>query len=130
MTLPLLAALMLWFGQVFFASSFRTYLAPNPKETLQDHMRGKDEIPEPSMLGKRAARAQNNYLESLVVFLPLALLHEIQGTTHGLAVQGAWLFVVARAVYVPAYLVAVFGLRTTVWTAAFVGLGMMVYPLL
>ncbi len=130
MTLYILAALGLWLAQTFFAASFKTVLAPDASAAVQDHLRGKDQSVELSVQGARAQRAQQNLLESLLVFLPLALLLEIQGETSGIGAQGAGLFVVARALYAPAYHLAVFGLRTATWTLALVGLGMMAVALI
>lgn len=130
MTPYILAVLGLWLAQTFFAASFKTVLASDASGAVQDHMRGKDQTVELSVHGARAHRAQQNLLESLVLFLPLALLLEIQGETTGLALQGAAVFTIARFVYAPAYHLAVFGLRTLTWTVGFLGLGMMVVALL
>lgn len=130
MTTWILAVLALWFAQVFFAAGFRTVLSDDPSTAIADHMRGKDDAPEPNKLGGRAARAQDNLAESLPIFLALALLHEIHGTQDGLAGQGAALFFFARVAYVPAYLSAIPGLRTVMWAAATAGLGMMAWAAL
>jgi len=126
----ILAALGLWLVQTFYAASFKTVLAADPGGAVQDHMRGKDRPVTLSVHGARAARAQQNLLESMLVFLPLALLHEAAGEPAALATQGALVFVIARVLYVPAYQIAVFGLRTLTWTVGLVGLGMMAAPLL
>ncbi len=124
----LLAALGLWFAQVFFAASFKTVLTDEPNAAMLDHMRGKDSTPELSTMGARASRAQNNLLESLIPFLALAILLEIKGAPE-LGITGAGVFLVGRALYVPAYLLAVLGLRTAMWTIGFVGLAMMGWAL-
>jgi uncharacterized MAPEG superfamily protein len=117
--------LALWVAQIFFAAGFRTVLASDPQRATLDHMKGKDLPPEPSLLGGRAARAQQNMAEALPVFLGLALLLEVQGDTSALAWQGAAVFLAARVLYVPAYLTGIFGVRTVVWSVGWVGLGMM-----
>ena len=80
-------------------------------------------------MGGRALRAQRNMAEAMPVFLALALLLEMKGAP-GLAVPGAITFLAGRALYVPAYLAGVYGLRTTAWTVGLVGLGMMAYALM
>jgi uncharacterized MAPEG superfamily protein len=130
MTPWILAVLGLWVAQTFVAAGFRTVLAPNPQEATWDHMKGKDRPPEPSLLGGRAARAQQNMAEALPVFLGLALLLEVQGTTSSLAWQGAAVFLIARVLYVPAYMAGILGVRSTVWGIGLVGLGMMVAAVL
>jgi uncharacterized MAPEG superfamily protein len=47
-----------------------------------------------------------------------------------LATTGATVFLVARVLYVPAYLAGVMGLRTLIWVASLVGLVLMLLPLL
>ncbi len=126
MTPWILAVLALWVAQVFLAAGFKTVLAPDPQAAVHDHLRGKDRAPEPSIIGGRAARAQQNLAEALPVFLGLALLLEARGNPPVLAGQGAAVFLVARVLYVPAYLSGIVGLRSLVWAAAGVGLAMMV----
>lgn len=129
MTVWIVAGCALWFAQVFFAASFKTVLAADPATALQDHVRGKDAAPEPSILGGRAARAQANLAESLPVFFVLGVLLEIQGAPT-LGVQGAIVFLAGRALFVPAYLSALPGLRTLMWTVGATGLLMMAAALL
>lgn len=129
MTPWILAVCALWFAQVFFASSFKTVLADDREAALRDHMRGKDAAPELSQMGGRAARAQHNMAESLPVFFALALLLELKGAP-GLGVTGALVFLVGRVLYVPAYLMAVPGLRSVLWMGATVGLGIMAWACL
>jgi uncharacterized MAPEG superfamily protein len=76
--------------------------------------------PEGPMAG-RAARALANTQEALPVFLTLGLLHELRGSGEE-AVGPAWLFLVARLLYVPAYLSGLPGLRSAVWAVAALGL--------
>lgn len=126
MTVWILAVLALWFAQVFYAASFKTVLADDPAAAMQDHVRGKDQPVTLSVHGARAQRAKQNLAESLPAFLALALLLEHQGVQDGLGVQGAVVFLVSRVLFVPAYHVAVPGLRSLMWTGGAVGLGMMV----
>ena len=130
MTPWILAGLGLWLAQTFYAASFKTVLAADPDDAIQDHFRGKDQSVALSVHGARAQRAQQNLLESMLVFLPLALLLEFKGITEGLAMQGAIVFLAGRMLYVPAYHLALPGLRTLTWTVAVAGLGMMTYMLL
>ncbi|MEN0066667.1 MAG: MAPEG family protein [Myxococcota bacterium] len=130
MTIYIIAALALWLAQTFYAASYKTVFAPDAMSAVQDHMKGKDDAVALSLHGARAQRAHQNLLESMLVFLPLALLLEMRGDVPALGTQGALLFLVGRALYVPAYHFAFYGLRTTVWTVSLVGLCMMVYALL
>jgi uncharacterized MAPEG superfamily protein len=80
--------------------------------------------------GGRAVRALANMQEALPVFLALALMNMILGTAAAMALTGAWVFFVARLLYVPAYLAGIPVLRTLIWAGAWVGLAMMLIPLL
>jgi uncharacterized MAPEG superfamily protein len=81
-------------------------------------------------VGARAERALSNMQEALPVFLALALLNLIVGTAADMAITGATVFLVARVLYVPAYLAGISGLRTLIWLVGVAGLVMMVIPLL
>lgn len=85
----------------------------------------RDTVLEKSVSSQRCGRAQRNMEEALFFFLPLALLTLITDKADGIALTGALVFVVARAAYLPAYLVGVAGLRTLVWLGGFAGIIMM-----
>jgi len=125
MTTWILAVVGLYLAQVFFAASFGVVLTDDPAATTADHMRGKDLKPEKSIIGGRAQRALDNLKESMPIFLAIALLLHINGTNDGMAQTGAIVFLVGRTLYVPAYLLAVYGLRTLMWSTGLVGMGLM-----
>ncbi|MEO1483688.1 MAG: MAPEG family protein [Myxococcota bacterium] len=128
MTLYIIMVLGLYFIQVMLPSLLATLEADDRKATIDDALRAKDNVPEPSQRTARLQRAQRNIAESLPIFLALALLHEIHDTAE-LAGAGALVFIAARVVYVPVYVLAFPGLRTVVWTISVVGLGMMTVAL-
>lgn len=66
-----------------------------------------------------------NYGEAIPVFLSLAMLLEIQGTPSSLAINGAIGWLACRTLYVPAYLTALPGVRSLLWTLSWGGLLMM-----
>jgi len=129
MIAPILAVLGLFLVQTLLPATFRYLLAGRGVGTrLRVALGPRDSQPELSPMGGRAARALANMSEAMPIFLGLALL---QRTAPGaLATQGAWLFFVARSLYVPAYLSGVFGLRSALWAAGFAALGMMTAALL
>lgn len=86
----------------------------------------RDQEPPLPRLGARAQRALANMAEALPVFLTLALLHAQQGTDGS---RGAAVFFVARALYVPAYLSGVPGVRSAVRVGSWGGLAMMMTAL-
>lgn len=96
---------------------------------LSELLGPRDDQPELTRSTARARRALQNFTEASLLFLPaLALVMTLP--TSGLAVAGAWVFVLARAAYLPCYLFGVFAVRTIVWATGHVGVGMMLWSLL
>jgi len=68
----------------------------------------------------RAQRAMNNHFESLLLFtIAVCLCQFSQSNTH-LTAGAAWTFIIARTLYIPAYLFGLSPWRTIFWT---LGLG-------
>jgi uncharacterized MAPEG superfamily protein len=67
--------------------------------------------------------------EALPVFIALALLNMIVGTAAGMAVTGATIFLIARTLYVAVYMAGIPVVRTLIWAAGWVGLALMIVPL-
>ncbi|MGF1526335.1 MAG: MAPEG family protein [Candidatus Competibacterales bacterium] len=120
MTAAILAALLLYLGQIFLVSLL--FLADGPLDERRRLALGnRDEALPLSTRAARARRAVANLGENLLLFLPLALLAVIQGSgDQGTAQLMGWLFVVARVLYVPAY---VLGLG--VWRGVCYGIGLL-----
>ncbi len=76
-------------------------------------------------LAGRAARASANYLETYPAFVALALGLAVTGQTGGLGAAGAILWFAARIAYIPLYLLGVRYVRSLAWTAAMLGLLLM-----
>lgn len=90
----------------------------------------RDNSPEMSLIAGRLERAKNNMLEALPLFLALALLALVKGRDTSEAVYGAAIFLIARIVYVPAYVSGIPMLRSFVWLVANAGLVMMALALI
>jgi uncharacterized MAPEG superfamily protein len=128
MVLVVLLVLALFVVQTLLPGRFRE---PAPgKETLVENLGNRDHVRPLTIVGGRADRALSNMHEALPVFLALALMNMIVGTAAGLAVTGATIFFVARALYVIVYMVGIPVVRTLIWVAGWVGLAMMIAPLL
>jgi uncharacterized MAPEG superfamily protein len=122
----ILFVLGLFVIQTLLPASFRyLFSGPGTGSRLKIALGARDTQPPLSTMGARVERALTNMHEALPVFLALAVLHVSLGLQNELAVQGAWLFLIARILYVPAYVAGVFGLRSTIWVASWIGLGMM-----
>lgn len=83
-----------------------------------------------SVMANRAARASNNYRETYPAFIALWLLTFLAGfmdvgNVYPSAVIAAWVWLIARALYLPAYLSGVPYLRPVTWMASLAALGWM-----
>lgn len=119
MTFWILTALVLYFVQTLLPVAFRYKGSP-------EAMKSRDVMPEATVMAGRADRALANVTEAMILFFPLALLaQEAVG-----AVLGAAIFVCARIIYVPLYLMGVPFLRTLAWIAGLGGLFVMTMTLM
>lgn len=119
----ILASLALLFGQSLLPAAIRYASNGRPLAANFTDALGARDVPLPTVpRAERASRALANLLESLPIFLTLALLVLVLGADGTLARLGATVFVIARVLYVPCYVLGVFALRSVVWMAGGVGL--------
>jgi uncharacterized MAPEG superfamily protein len=130
MVLLILLVLALFVVQTMLPGRFREPSPEGGKGKLVENLGNRDHQRPLTVIGRRAERALANMHEALPVFLALALLNMIVGTAAGMAVTGATVFLIARIVYVAIYVAGVPVLRTLVWGVSWVGLVMMLVPLL
>jgi len=72
--------------------------------------------------GGRLERAYRNFVETFPFFLAAVLLAHSLGKSTPVSVLGAQIYLWARLLYVPAYVIALPFVRTLVWGASFVGI--------
>jgi uncharacterized MAPEG superfamily protein len=130
MVLVILLVLALFVIQTLLPGRFREPPPPGGESKLAENLGPRDQMRPLTVTGQRAARALTNMHEALPVFLGLALMNLIVAPEAGLAVTGAWVFLIARIVYVPLYLGGVPAVRTLAWVASWVGLILLLIPLL
>ncbi len=130
MVLLVLLVLALFVMQTLLPGRFRAPAAEGAQGKLAENLGNRDHVRPLTVVGERAARALANMHEALPVFLALALMNMIVGSAAGMAITGATIFLIARIVYVAVYMAGVAVIRTLVWAAGWVGLGMMIAPLL
>ena len=82
-----------------------------------------------NVMAGRLKRALENLLETYPAFVALALALAVTGKTGGIAATGAWVWLIARVVYVPLYAFGVPVVRTLAWVVSVVGLLMMLVRL-
>lgn len=126
MTLWLLAALGLSFLHIQLPG-----LLFGPTVGLKALVGPRDSLPAGSLLVGRARRAAANLQENLPFFLTLGVLALIVPSTDmAQATTGAAIFVTARAVYLPLYLVGIPAARSIAYWVSIVGLVFMLVALL
>ena len=76
----------------------------------------------PGKIAGRLERAFENFLETFPLFAAAVLLaHALDKSTHA-SVIGAQIYIWARVLYVPAYVIAMPFVRTLIWTASLIGI--------
>ena len=78
----------------------------------------------------RAERAFRNFLETFPFFAAAVLATVAAGRTGGATALGVQLYLFARVVYVPLYLVGIPYLRSMAWAVAVAGIALVLWPLL
>ena len=130
MVLVVLLVLALFVVQTILPGRFREAPAPGGPNKAAEALGTRDDLRPLTLLGQRALRALANMQEAIPVFLALALMNMIVAPMAALAVTGAWIFLAARIAYVVVYIAGVPVLRTLLWVVSWVGLVMMLMPLL
>jgi len=83
----------------------------------------------PGRIAGRLERAFENFLETFPFFAAgVLLVHALDKSTHT-SVLGSEIYIWARVLYVPAYVVAIPFVRTLIWTASLVGILMVLAAL-
>jgi uncharacterized MAPEG superfamily protein len=83
-----------------------------------------------SVVAGRLLRALRNLLETYPAFIALVLALVVTGKTGGLGATGAWLWLVARMIYVVLYAAGIPVLRTLIWSVSILGLVLMLIRLM
>ena len=87
-------------------------------------------LPPPDPVVGRVMRAQANYMETFPIAIVALLGVVLAGRTSDTTALGGWIWLGARAVYLPVYWTGVKGVRTAVFVVSVIGLGMVLWPLL
>ena len=98
---------------------------------LDYNVSNRDEGRQPaSVTAQRAKRALANFLETYPAFVALALALAVTGKSGGIGATGALVWIVARALFFPIYVVGIPFVRTLAWAASILGLVMMLVRLM
>nr|WP_316656696.1 MAPEG family protein [uncultured Gellertiella sp.] len=85
----------------------------------------RDHDPEPNLYSGRAMRALRNFLETYPVFIALVVVLALTHRSTGLTGWGAWIWLAARTLYLPAYIFGFGRSRSAIWMISLAGLGLM-----
>jgi uncharacterized MAPEG superfamily protein len=95
------------------------------------NMSARDETLPPALpLVGRLERAQANFLETFPLMIAAVLIVSAADLTNKWTAIGAWLWLGARAVYLPLYATGVPMVRSLAWVASLAGLVMVIWPAL
>jgi len=72
----------------------------------------------------RLDRAFKNYLETFAFFAAAVLIAHLANRHNALTVNGAWLYLIARLIYLPVYAAGISFIRSLIWLAATAGIFM------
>ncbi len=86
-------------------------------------------MPPLSAMAERLKRAQDNLFETLPLFIAAVLIAHVADRNSALTAMGAQLYLAGRVIYVPLYAFGVPVLRSLVWIASTIGLGMIVWAI-
>lgn len=76
-------------------------------------------LPPLSNLTGRLQRAFNNHFESLILFTIAVVVVTLGDQSTDVTRTAAWVYLVARVAYVPAYVSGIFFLRSIIWGIGF-----------
>ncbi len=80
-------------------------------------------------VGGRVIRSFANYMQSFPFFAAAVLIAHAAGVHDGLTIYGAWLYLIARVIYLALYVAGTPVVRTVAWLASIVGIVMILVAL-
>ena len=87
-------------------------------------------ITPPTNIG-RLQRALNNHFEGLILFTLAVVVVTLSNQSSGVTAACAWIYLAARVLYVPAYVLGLSPWRSLIWFVGFLAtLAMLVMPLM
>ncbi|MEM1412890.1 MAG: MAPEG family protein [Pseudomonadota bacterium] len=124
LTVLALAALMQVVQYILMAIPVNLQLGPRYTGGSRDEQRL------PSGMAGRLFRALNNHFEALILFTIAAIVVTLAEASTPFTQGCAWVYLIARVLYVPAYVSGVFLLRSLIWSVGFVATVLMLLAVL
>ena len=114
----LIAAMLLGFVQIVLQAQ-----STNIQRGYRWNAGPRDEVLPPlTGVAGRLNRASRNFFETFPLFAAAVLVAAVANIHNGLTLWGAWLYVLARIVYVPLYAFGVRYVRSLAWNVAALGI--------
>ncbi len=82
----------------------------------------RDGEPEYTALQGRTRRTVANHIEGMMLFVPLIMIVELADLSSQLTIIGAGLYLAARVMFAPLYMLGVAYLRSVVWGVGLLGI--------
>ena len=112
---------VVWSVVILFVLISVQAIAGDKNNGLKWALGARDTANEPTVFEGRARRTVANHIESMLLFVPLALVAHIAEISGGLLTKGVWLYIIGRTLYPLAYWTGLPYARTLVWTAGVIG---------
>jgi uncharacterized MAPEG superfamily protein len=129
--MPTELTILAWCAVLLFIHIIVAVQAKTRQYGTKWNMGARDEdVPPPAPVVGRLERARDNFLETLPIAIIALLGVVVAGKTTPTTALGGWLWLGARAIYLPLYWAGVPKVRTLVWATSVVGLILVLKPLL
>ncbi len=123
--------ILAWAGVLLMVHIFASIGRKTRQYGKEWNMGARDEaLPPLDKVAARLDRAQANFLETLPLAIIALLGVVLAGRTSQLTALGGWIWLGARAVYLPLYWTGVPKVRTLVYLVSLAGLALVLWPLL
>ena len=120
--LPVLALAGVVQALQFVAFSVAANLQVGPRVAMGP----RDNAPALKGTAGRLQRALNNHFEGLVLFTLAVVVVTLGGQANGLTAACAWIYLAARILYVPAYVLGWVPWRSVIWAVGFAATMLMI----
>ena len=123
--------ILAWAAVLLLVHIFSAVILKTRQYGLEWNAGARDEaMPPLDPVPARLERARDNFLETLPIAIIALLGVVVAQRTSGSTALGGWIWLGARAIYLPLYGAGVPKVRTLVFLISLVGLGMVLRPLL
>jgi len=128
--MPIELTYLVWSVALFFVMIMVQAFGSDREHGLIHNAGPRDGSVDKGLFVQRAKRANQNMIEALMMFAPLALILAVTDTTSSLTTLGAALFFWGRVAYAPLYWFGVPWVRSAAWFVSIAGILMILWELL